>query len=118
LAEAAALPNIFAKASEILRSERGRILLHPSAYRPGLDALFQLFGPNRVMYGSNWPMPSGATTYGTLHQLAADYVLALGPERAAQFFWRNSVAAYQLDPERVRLRGFALGSAAESGGQG
>jgi len=48
------------------------------------------------MFGSNWPQPSGVTSYRALYQLAADYVLPLGPEVAAKFFWQNSQAAYRF----------------------
>jgi len=101
LAEAAAQPNIYAKVSHIMRTHDGRPIFDPAVYRPGLDALFSLFGPDRVMYGSDWPKPSTITSYETIHRLAADYVLPLGPSGAAKFFWRNCMAAYRLSPERV-----------------
>ena len=101
LAEAAALPNVYAKVSHIMRTREGRPVLDPAAYRPGLDALFSLFGPDRVMYGSDWPKPSALTRYATIHRLAADYVQPLGPTGAAKFFWRNCAAAYRLNPQRL-----------------
>ena len=101
LGEAAALPNVYAKVSHIMRTAGNRPILDPAAYRPGLDALFSLFGPDRVMYGSDWPKPSGIATYDTIHRLAADYASTLDAENAAKFFWRNTIAGYRLDPARV-----------------
>jgi predicted TIM-barrel fold metal-dependent hydrolase len=94
LTESARLPNIYVKVSEIIRLGVPRIFPDPAACRQALDVIFSLFGPDRVMFGSNWPQPSGVTSYRVLYQLAADYVLPLGPEAAAKFFWRNSQAAY------------------------
>jgi len=100
LEKAALVPNIYAKAT--LEHGHNRLVRDPAVYRPQLEIYFSLFGPDRVLYASNWP-PSyaGGVSYQTVHQLTADYVVSLGSKRAEKFFWRNSVAAFGLKASRV-----------------
>jgi len=67
-------------------------------YRPGLDTLWELFGPDRVIYGSNWPVSNLAAPYDKVYQIVADYVGTLGREKAEKYFWRNSLAVYRWQP--------------------
>jgi predicted TIM-barrel fold metal-dependent hydrolase len=101
LEKAALVPNIYAKAT-LQHGRNNQLVRDPAVYRPQLEIYFSVFGPDRVLYASNWP-PSyaGGVSYRTIHQLTADYVLSLGSERAEKFFWRNSVAAFGLEASRV-----------------
>ena len=52
----AAQPNVFAKVSDVLRRVDDRVPLAVDSYRKQLDLLWRLFGAERVVYGSNWPV--------------------------------------------------------------
>ena len=98
LNELAAQPNVYAKVSEIVRRANGRPITEPGFYRPGLDALLELFGPDRVLYGSNWPVSERVAPYATVHRVATEYFATRGVVLAEKFFWRNSFAAYRWIP--------------------
>lgn len=64
-------------------------------YRPALDALWRAFGPDRVLYGSNWPVCQRAGSYAQAISLVRQYVDEQGPEAAEKYFWRNAKAIYR-----------------------
>lgn len=94
LAEVAALPNVFAKVSNVVRRVNNRIVDDLAFYRPHLDALWQLFGAHRLVFGSNWPVSERVAPYTTLHRIVAEYFATKGKAAGEQFFWENSRRAY------------------------
>lgn len=94
-AEVAKQPNIFAKISNVVRRVDGKIIDDPAHYRPALDTLLDLFGPDRVFFGSNWPVSDRIAPYATLHRVVAEYFASKGAVVAEKYFWRNSHAAYR-----------------------
>lgn len=46
----------------------------PDDLRPYLDATAQIFGPNRLMYGSDWPVLNVAGTYERVISAIRDYI--------------------------------------------
>ena len=94
LAEVAALPQVFAKVSNVVRRVDGKVIEDAAAYRPALDVLWDLFGADRVVFGSNWPVSNRVAPYASLHKIVADYFGAKGQTAAEKYFWKNSLAAY------------------------
>lgn len=94
LTEVAALPNVFAKVSNVARRVDERLVDDPAFYRPGLDCLWELFGAGRVLFGSNWPVSKRVASYTTLHRIVMDYANSKGAAAAEQFGWKNSQTAY------------------------
>jgi L-fuconolactonase len=95
---AAAQPNIFMKVSGLL--ENSVIRPAPATldfYRPTLDALWATFGPDRLIYGSNWPVCEVAGTYATCIDLVRSYFGKKGPVAAERFFWQNALQVYRYD---------------------
>ncbi len=72
----------------------------PEFYRPGLDALWNLFGPDRAIYGSNWPVSDLVAPYASMYKIVADYFAGKSEADRQRFFWRNSRAAYSWLPQR------------------
>lgn len=60
-----------------------------------LDVLFELFGPDRLMYGSDWPNSDQLGTYTQVFTLVHNYFAAKGPAVAERFFWKNAAAVYR-----------------------
>jgi L-fuconolactonase len=104
LVELARRPNVFAKVSNVVRRVNGAIVDDPAFYRPGLETLLDLFGPDRVVYGSNWPVSDRVAPYATVHRVVADFFAGKDRATAEKFFWRNSHTAY-----RWLRRGAAVG---------
>ncbi len=94
----AGLPNVFAKISNVPRKVAGRLMEDAGFYRPGLDALRQLFGDDRIIYGSNWPVSDLVAPYDQMFRIMADYFEGLDAINAEKFFWKNSLAAYRWIP--------------------
>lgn len=63
-------------------------------YRPGFDVLFRAFGPDRLVFGSNWPVSARFASLATVVGIARDYFRARGIEENG--FHRNALQAYQL----------------------
>ena len=68
---------------------------NPDFYRPVLDALWSIFGENRLIYGSNWPVSERYGSYETVFTIAATYFRGKGQAAAEKFFAENAKAAYK-----------------------
>ena len=98
LTEIAKTPQVYAKVSNVVRRVDGRIIEDLNVYRPRLDALWNLFGADRLVFGSNWPVSNLVAPYENLHKIVAEYFGEKGQKTAAKFFWRNSRTAYRWLP--------------------
>jgi predicted TIM-barrel fold metal-dependent hydrolase len=93
LHEFAKRPQVYIKISEVLRRVDGRVPLDLAFYKPRLDELFEIFGPDHVMYGSDWPNSDIWAEYPAQFKIVREYFMAKGQAVAEKFFWKNSVAA-------------------------
>jgi L-fuconolactonase len=91
-------PNVYVKVSQVLRKVNGRVPLDMSLYKPVLDQLWQIFGPDRLIYGSDWPNSDLWGTYAQVIGIVRPYFLSKGRDAAEKYFWRNSAAAYRWVP--------------------
>ena len=88
-------PQVYVKVSEVLRRVDGRLRLDLDFYKPTLDRLWDIFGEDRLIYGSDWPNSDHIETYPQELALVREYVLGKGRSAAEKVFWKNSVAAYR-----------------------
>jgi predicted TIM-barrel fold metal-dependent hydrolase len=88
-------PNVYAKVSGILREVDGRVPRDVEFYRASLDELWDVFGPRRLVYGSNWPVSDRVAPYADVLRVVMEYFTARGQEAADQFFWKNAMACYR-----------------------
>lgn len=88
-------PQVYVKISEVLQRVNGRVPLDLSFYRPVLDHLWDTFGPDRLIYGSDWPNSDPWGSYEQVLSLVQGYFHAKGREAEEKFFWKNSLAAYR-----------------------
>jgi predicted TIM-barrel fold metal-dependent hydrolase len=93
--ELAARPQVFVKVSAVLRQVGDRVPYEPAFYRDRLDEIFDRFGADRLLYGSDWPNSEPRGNYRQVLAVVHDYFTRKGPEVAAKYFWRNSVQAYR-----------------------
>ena len=63
-------------------------------YRPALDAMWDLFGSERLLYGSNWPVCERAGTYARCIALVRQYCQERGAEFSQRFFCAYAQAMY------------------------
>ncbi len=91
LLEIAKRKRIYLKVSEVLQKQEDNV----SRYRPMLDRLWELFGEDRLMFGSDWPNWDMHAPLAAVVGLMKAYVMPKGEAVAEKFFWKNSVAAYR-----------------------
>ena len=100
----AAYPEIYIKVSGLMeratsRAENERATELLSYYRPALDALWEIFGEDRVMYGSDWPVCEHAGDFiANGLRIVRPYFAEKGEEAYRKFFWKNSQKAYKWVP--------------------
>ena len=83
------------KLSAIIHTVQGKISTDLQTYRGGLDRLMEVFGEDRVIFGSDWPNSDGVAPVDKVFAIAKEY-FATGPGRVAEkYFWKNSIAAYK-----------------------
>ena len=98
LADLVRQPNVFVKVSEVVRRVNGEVMVDPDFYRPGLDALLDLFGPDRLVFGSNWPVCKHIADYANMFRVVDEYFATQARSVAEKYFWRNSLVAYKWIP--------------------
>jgi L-fuconolactonase len=91
----AALPNVMCKVSGLVTEARWQGW-KPDDFRPYLDAVFEAFGPDRLMFGSDWPVALLAANYQQVFALARDYVARGGEVVEAKVFGLNASRFYDL----------------------
>lgn len=94
--------KIFIKVSGLVEAtgkRDGSAPSDPDFYRPALDLIWQIFGPDRLLYGSNWPVCEMYAPLKTVYRIAHDYFTSRGPEAFAKVFSGTARAVYRW-PER------------------
>ncbi len=93
--ELAKFPNVACKVSGLV-TEADWQAWRAEDFKPYLDVVFEAFGPDRLMFGSDWPVCLLAGSYERVFGLAQDYVRQLGVEAEAKFFGANAARFYGL----------------------
>jgi L-fuconolactonase len=95
LKEIGSRPQVYVKLSEVFRRSNGGIPRELSFYRRRLDQIFDVFGQDRVLFGSDWTNSEPMGTFPQTVDLVREYVASKGPGTAERFFWKNSMKAYR-----------------------
>ena len=88
--------NVFCKVSAVL--QHSAVLPAPEDvdfYRPTLDVLWDAFGEDRLVYGSNWPNVEQIGPYSQELAITSGYFREKGDEAAEKFLWGNAKSAYK-----------------------
>ena len=64
-------------------------------YRPVLDGMREMFGPERLIYASNWPASERFAPLGTVQGIVPDYFRSHGRPAEEQVFTLCAKAAYK-----------------------
>ena len=93
---AAEYPLVYCKVSGLVETTARR---PPPAdvgyYAPTLDVLWEAFGEDRLVYGSNWPVSERFADYATVQRIVTEYFEGKGKDVAEKYFWKNAKAAYK-----------------------
>ena len=77
-------------------------------YKPLLDRLFDTFGEDKLIFGSDWPNGPAVDNLPAIVEIVRQYFSAKGRAAAEKYFWKNSLAAYKWarrDPSQPQLAG-------------
>ena len=92
-------PNVYCKISGLFQqSHRQPSPKDVSFYKSELDVLWNAFGEDRLIYGSNWPVTMRGGTYADYLGVVKGYFA--DKPRAAQekYFYKNALKFYGLPP--------------------
>ena len=68
----------------------------PSDFIPYLDIVFDAFGENRILFGSDWPVCLLAASYQEVYQLITDYTANFSLEQRDKLFGANAKRFYNI----------------------
>lgn len=88
-------PQVYVKISQVYKRVNGQVPTGLNVYRKTIDEIFDMFGEDRVLYGSDWPNSDQWKPYPEILSLVREYFMGKGQTAAEKYFWKNSVAAYR-----------------------
>ena len=97
--QASGLGNVWCKISGMV-TEADLTGWKPADFDRYMQLALDHFGPDRIIFGSDWPVCTMAATYGDVKAIAQRLVDA-NPAIAERFYHLNAVAAYRLDDQKT-----------------
>jgi predicted TIM-barrel fold metal-dependent hydrolase len=97
--------NVFMKVSGLAEGTgrtQGDAPADVDFYRPVLDFLWDSFGEDRVIFGSNWPVCERFASYATVLGIVRQYIESKGADAARKYFHGNAARIYRWPAEAVR----------------
>lgn len=88
-------PNIYCKLSGII-TEADHAQWTKDDIFPYLDTIFEMFGIDRLMFGSDWPVCLLAGSYSEVLAMILEYIKDLSAEDKTQVLEKNTVQAYGI----------------------
>jgi L-fuconolactonase len=87
--------NVLCKLSGMVTEARWR-QWKPEEYRPYLDVVFEAFGTERLMIGSDWPVCTLSATYSETIGIVDDYIQQFSTAAQERIFGENCARFYGL----------------------
>ncbi|HXH17350.1 MAG TPA: amidohydrolase family protein [Sphingomonas sp.] len=95
IADMAQAPALYCKISGLV-TEADHATWTAVQIEPYLDHLLACFGPDRLIFGSDWPVCRLAADYQRVHDLIADFVARACPAASDRISGGNAITAYGL----------------------
>lgn len=93
--ELAALPHVVCKLSGLI-TEAAAGQWQEQQLRPFFDVALEAFGPQRLMFGSDWPVCLLAGEYHQVYQLCEQAIVSLSPSQQAAIWGGTACQIYGL----------------------
>jgi L-fuconolactonase len=93
--EMAMHPHVFCKLSGLLTETQWKAW-SPGDFYPYLDVVFEAFGTNRLMFGSDWPVMLLSGMYVQWKSLLEKYMENFSEEERLKVFGENAIEFYNL----------------------
>lgn len=88
-------PNVYCKLSGLV-TEADWQKWEASHFAPFLDVALDAFGPERLMFGSDWPVCKLAASYAEVKAIVTDYISRLTATERAGIMGGNAIRFYGL----------------------
>ena len=95
LREVASFDNVCCKISGLVTEARWNSW-QKEDFTSYLDAVVEMFGTDRLMYGSDWPVCTLSATYEDVHGIAASYFSSFSQGEQRKIFGANATKFYGL----------------------
>jgi len=93
--ELARRPNVRCKLSGVV-TEADWARWTPAGIRPFLETALEAFGPDRLLWGSDWPVCLVASSYARWKRVVDDFVAALSASERARVLGGCAIETYRL----------------------
>ncbi len=95
--------NVFCKVSALYgRAEKQPAPQDIAFYTPVLDLVFDCFGEDRLVYGSDWPVTEATGDYASVLTLTRAYFDGKGRVVSEKLFHKNAAAFYRVTDLHVK----------------
>jgi L-fuconolactonase len=95
MSELATFPNVLCKVSGLV-TEANWNEWQVKDFKPYVDHVIEIFTPQRLMFGSDWPVANLGGTYAQVVELAEALTSGFSPSES-EFFWHKTAAfAYRI----------------------
>lgn len=93
--EIAKQENVSCKLSGMI-TEADYKLWTPEQIKPYMALVLEAFGPERLLFGSDWPVCLVAGNYSKVKKLVTDFISTLSPSEQAEIMGTNAMNFYNL----------------------
>jgi predicted TIM-barrel fold metal-dependent hydrolase len=87
--------QVYVKVSGVVRKVNGKVPEDPAFYKPVIDEIFDIFGEDRLLYGSDWPNSDQWAEYPVEFKVVKTWFENKSKTAAEKYFYKNSKAAYK-----------------------
>lgn len=95
ISELATFPNVLCKVSGLV-TEANWNEWRVKDFKPYVDHVIEIFTPQRLMFGSDWPVANLGGTYAEVVELAEALTSGFSPSESESFWHKTAAAAYRL----------------------
>ncbi len=92
----ATLPNVHCKVSGMV-TEADWAQWKPNDFMPYLEVVFNAFGADRILFGSDWPVCLVAADYAQMMEIPVNYIKSLSKSEQEKVMGKNATSFYHLD---------------------
>ena len=89
-------PNVYCKISGMVTEADWRGW-KPADFKPYLDVVFEAFGNNRLLFGSDWPVCLLAASYSQVMNIVEEYLTGQPQNEKNKVFSENTIRFYGLE---------------------
>jgi L-fuconolactonase len=95
LSEVGALKNVYCKISGMVTEARWKEWKQDD-FNIYLDTVVEIFGTDRIMFGSDWPVCTLSASYAKVYKIVNDYFSTFSKQEQDNFFGLNAKRFYRL----------------------